>query len=404
MYFLKNFNNHSEYEAFVSGGTMELPNISRCITQTELHYNPRMETRLIVTYNVINSSNPTQLYFYYIEEGDEEWEITAEKMFDKVEIDGTEVSISTLDSGQGAYQLSNGIHRVAYTLKVPTLIGYDDSTMTFGAMFIDCTSITNITIPNTVTSIGEDSFNSCSSLTSVNIPSGVTNIGSQAFSGCSSLTNITIPSDVVSIGYNAFNGCSSLTNITIPSDVVSIQYNAFSGCSVVSPNFVNNSSLDAEENEYWGCLVYDYEVDGFFLRDNILIKYSGDSTSVTVPYGVTEIKDWVFSGCRNIVNVSVPDSVTTIGYGVFNYCTSLTGVTIGTGITRINSAAHSGTFEGCTNLTNLTVRATTPPILGSDPFWTSNYTIYVPSASVDAYKAASGWSTYASRIQAISNS
>ena len=357
MYFLKNFNSHSEYEAFVSGGTMELPNISRCITQTELHYNPRMETRLIVTYNVINSSNPTQLYFYYIEEGDEEWEITAEIMFDKVEIDGTEVSISTLDSGQGAYQLSNGIHRVAYTLKVPTLIGYDDSTMTFGAMFIDCTSITNVTIPNTVTSIGEDSF----------------------------------------------GGCSSLTNITIPSGVVSIEYNAFSGCCVVSSNFVNNSSLDAEENEYWGCLVYDYEVDGFFVRDNIVIKYSGDSTSVTVPYGVTEIKDWVFAGCGNIVNVSVPDSVTTIGYGVFQNCTSLTGVTIGTGITRINSAAHLGTFEGCTNLTNLTVRATTPPILGSSPFWTSNYTIYVPSASVDAYKAASGWSTYANRIQAISN-
>ena len=96
--------------------------------------------------------------------------------------------------------------------------------------FRDCSSLTSVTIPDSVTSIVYSAFAYCSSLTSITIPDSVTRIGSGAFEGCSSLTSITIPDSVTSIGYDAFNGCTSLTSVTIPDSVTSIEFNAFYGC------------------------------------------------------------------------------------------------------------------------------------------------------------------------------
>ena len=96
--------------------------------------------------------------------------------------------------------------------------------------FRGCYSLTNITIPSGVTSIGGSAFESCYSLTNITIPSGVTSIGYYAFSSCSSLTNITIPSGVTSIDNNTFRNCYSLTNITLPSGVTSISNYAFYSC------------------------------------------------------------------------------------------------------------------------------------------------------------------------------
>ena len=97
--------------------------------------------------------------------------------------------------------------------------------------FLDCKSLTSITIPNSVTSIGGYAFSGCANLTSITIPDSVTSIGENAFYGCTGLTSITIPDGVTNIGWYAFSGCASLTSITIPDSVTNIGEDAFSWCT-----------------------------------------------------------------------------------------------------------------------------------------------------------------------------
>ena len=98
-------------------------------------------------------------------------------------------------------------------------------------VFYDCSGLTSLTLPSSVTSIGWYAFYGCSGLTSLTLPSSVTSIGWYAFYGCSGLTSLTLPSGVTSIGYEAFRGCSGLTSLTLPSSVTEIGDYAFKGCS-----------------------------------------------------------------------------------------------------------------------------------------------------------------------------
>ena len=180
--YLKLFQTHSQYVSFLNTQDFIKPNVSYCLDRTdEVHYNPDIETRLIVTYNVTNSS--TQLYAY-----DSNFSVTGAVMFDKIEIDGTEVSVADIDNEQGEYFfVTNGQHVVAYTLKDPTLVGmiYDEQTETitrYGAQFSHCDKITSIVIPDSVTTIGGFVSMMSYNLTSVTLGKGVTTIVDAAFS------------------------------------------------------------------------------------------------------------------------------------------------------------------------------------------------------------------------------
>ena len=123
-------------------------------------------------------------------------------------------------------RVTSSIYYLPSTLKHVTITG---GNIFFGA-FYGCNYLTDIKIPNNVTSIGDSAFYNCSSLTSIEIPSGVTSIGADAFSGCSSLTSVIFGenSQLTSIGGNTFNGCNSLMSIEIPNSVTGIGDSAFS--------------------------------------------------------------------------------------------------------------------------------------------------------------------------------
>ena len=107
-----------------------------------------------------------------------------------------------------------------------------------------------VTIPTSVTSIGDDAFSYCINLASITIPNSVTSIGDNAFSGCKNLTSITIPNNVTSIGYKAFEYCSNLTSITIPNSVTSMGSYAFDNCSKLTTINIDNTKAYVEANWY----------------------------------------------------------------------------------------------------------------------------------------------------------
>ena len=106
----------------------------------------------------------------------------------------------------------------------------------------------NITIPNTVTTIGEYAFECCNSLTSITIPAGITSIGRSTFEDCTGLISVTIPDSVTVIGQEAFYRCEKLTSITIPSSVTEIGYEAFWGCSNLTDIYVNQTESTLLDN------------------------------------------------------------------------------------------------------------------------------------------------------------
>ena len=206
-----------------------------------------------------------------------------------------------------------------------------------------------------LTSIGDYAFYYCSSLTSITIPNSVTSIGSYAFYYCYKLTSVTIGNSVTSIGDRAFYYCDSLTSITIPDSVTSIGSDVFWSCSELA--------------------------------------------SVTIGNSVTSIGSNMFRNCTKLRNITIPDSVTSIGSEAFYNCSNLTSITIPDSVTSIGSSA----FRECDRLTSVIILATTPPTIQSSTFMSNTIQkIVVPKGTGDVYKAATNWSTFASKIEEAS--
>ena len=254
-----------------------------------------------------------------------------------------------------------------------------------GNAFLGCTSLAIITIPDNVKSIGDSTFSGCSSLTTIEIPYGVTSIDNSAFSKCSSLTNIEIPNSVSTIGGYAFSSCTSLTTITIPNSVTSIGDYAFSGCTALK-----------NENNLHGNAYYIGNQSNPYL-----VLISAKSTTLTecqINSNTKFISDSAFSGCTSLTKITIPDSVKSIGCHAFSDCTGLKTINVPSSVTKIGSYA----FASCTSLTSITINVVTPPDVFHIFDNCSKLTaIYVPAGSVEAYKAASGWSEFADKIQAM---
>ena len=268
--------------------------------------------------------------------------------------------------------------------------------------FYNCSGLTAVTIPNSVTSIGEGAFHNCSDLTSITIPNSVTKIGSSAFSGCSDLTSVTIPNSVTTISNSVFSSCSSLTSVTIPNTVTTISNSAFYNCTRLISVTIPNSVTTIENWAFGNCI----GLTSITIPNSVtfigLYAFNGCSslTSVTIPNSVTTISINAFFGCSSLTSVTIPNSVNSIWDSAFNGCSSLTSVTIPNSVNFIGNSA----FADCSKLEEVYCLAEKVPYTITDAFeksYPENATLYVPAASLNAYKTTEPWS-YFGTIKAIS--
>ncbi|MDP4276022.1 MAG: leucine-rich repeat protein [Bacteroidota bacterium] len=240
--------------------------------------------------------------------------------------------------------------------------------------FFGCSRLTSITIPNAVKSIGTYAFTSCTGLTSITLPNSIKTIADWTFGDCTGLTGLTIPNTVTAIGAYATFGCTRLTTIAIPSSVVSIGEGAFSGCSGLVNMTIPSSINTIAKNTFSNC--------------------SG-LTSISIPESVTLIDDWAFSGCSSLGKVTIPGTVKSFGFGSFSECTVLKSITFHASLKSIGDYA----YFNCEGMDTIYVRAATPITLPANVFTSVNANtckLIVPTGSLSLYKAASVWNNFPS--------
>ena len=210
--------------------------------------------------------------------------------------------------------------------------------------------ITSITIPNSITSIGENAFFYCTMLTNITIPNSVISIGSSAFHGCTGLEAVTLSESLIEISNSAFYNCSKLSNIILPSNITTIGSSAFYGCKFTSIIIPNSVKTIGENAFYIGTLK-----TVSFEENSQLTTLSGfQSTSletITIPNTVTTLGQNAFSNCSSLSNVTLNEGLLTIGSSAFQGCTRIESMTIPNTVTSIGSSA----FKGCTKLASIVI-------------------------------------------------
>ena len=252
--------------------------------------------------------------------------------------------------------------------------------------------IKSVTIPDSVTSIGDYAFCRCDNLTSITIPDSVISIGSGAFEDCDNLASVTIGSSVTSIGDDAFWNCGNLTSITIPDSVISIGSGAFSNCDNLASVTIGGSVTSIGSGAFFECC---------------------NLRSVTIGSSVTTLGDFVFYGCDNLTSVVLTDGITTEALSALSILESIrynkfdNGYYLGNDtnpylclvkidnsqsiIINDNARIISGyAFRGCYKLTSITIPANITSISGSAFGWCTALNTIIVDANNQHYTAIDG--------------
>ena len=254
--------------------------------------------------------------------------------------------------------------------------------------FYNCPNLERVTIPSSVTRIGENAFGevwgACEKLNTIIvedgnehycsvdgvlytkdrtsllkcpaaregdfvIPTGVKSVESYAFARCM-LSSVTISDGVRTIGAYAFSDSYSLKRASVPESVEAIGTSAFRDCYELADVILSDGITDIGQRAFENC----YELadeNGFVIFANILFDYCGSAAELTIPDGITDIGDGAFWECKSITWVTIPNGVTRIGVGAFDSCSSLTSAELPDSVTWIGREA----FFNCENLLSITI-------------------------------------------------
>lgn len=208
------------------------------------------------------------------------------------------------------------------------IIGEGITSIYYDGIFRSDKNLVSVTLPESLTDLGNSTFEYCSNLTTINLPGKLTNIGQEVFSYCSSLSSINLPEGITSIGQEAFSKCTSLSEITWPTNITRIEAGTFSGCNnLTSFDFSNITSIG--NSAFSGC--------GF--------------KTIVIPENVTDIGNYVFSDCENLRSAKLPSNIEKISNGMFNNCKRFSEFEIPASVKEIGDSA----FAGCNALTEITL-------------------------------------------------
>ena len=276
--------------------------------------------------------------------------------------------------------------------------------------FSYCTHLVSVDI-KAANNIVESAFSSCRSLKTLSLDNKIKSFGWYAFSGCSNLKQFVIPDSVTILNYGLLWNCSSLKSIRIHKNIKEID-KAFNGCTNLSTLIIEDrnttlklgSNNTASTRSISSPLFGDCKLDSVYIGGKIVYNTSSDygyspfyrNTSlrtVKISDVETTIYDNEFYGCTNLQNVSIGDNVKSIGKWAFSACSSLKNFTFGSGLQSIGQEA----FSDCINITQISSEAVVPPTCGINALddinkW--NCKLFVPKASIDAYKQAPQWKEF----------
>ena len=266
----------------------------------------------------------------------------------------------------------NSVSTDVTDLYIPQKVKNSSTTFTVTRIANIHGQLVSVTIPNSVTEIGNSAFSNCQKLTSIDIPNSVTSLGAYAFNQCYALSSVRLSNSIRSLENSTFKGCESLTSIVIPASVTSIGDNVFNGCRHLSSVDIPNSVTEIRYYAFINCT---------------------DLSSVRLPNSLKTVYHGAFMDCQSLTSIDIPDSVTDIGTSVFERCKSMTSVSLGSSIKSIGELA----FASCDALVKVDSRIENPFRINKNVFPTLVKTVavlHVPKGRKAVYRTTEGWSDF----------
>ena len=211
-----------------------------------------------------------------------------------------------------------------------------------------------------IVDIGDNAFTNCTSLTNIGLPISLTILDYFEFQNCTSLTNIELPRNMTTISGSVFLGCSSLESIYIPSSLTTVSGAEFEGCGLLQITVASDNMNYSSDN---GSL---YNKD-----QTKLIRWAGGVSTVEIPDTVTIIGGYAFEGFSGLTNITIPSSVTSISGSTFIDCTNLTSLTINTKDGYVWQGSYNGSEE------NFETMDLSDPVKNASDFKNYGYSTYV---------------------------